>query len=194
MKKIMIIALMMVGMTAYAQETSTSTNAQYISNLKMNYEGNFTTQDGKGYDVAMFEGKNATELFDMVKKNVALVFRSPKDVESNVDDKIISIYGYAPKCTFFTAPGMKFYLSFHFSLKIQFKDEKIRIEAPALYEMEGSAWPTLQKTFKAKGIYSKDGILSDNPKKRQTVTMLEDYFNDLLNRIINGDAKTNEDW
>ena len=86
------------------------------------------------------------------------------------------------------------YLSFHFSLKFQFKDEKVRIEVPALYEMEGSAWPTLQKTLKAKGIYSKDGVLSDNPKKRQTVTMLEDYFNDLLNRIINGDAKANDNW
>ena len=93
---------------------SSLANAQYVSNLKMNYDGNFTTQDGKGYDVAMFEGKNATELFDKVKKNVALVFRSPKDVESNVDDKIISIYGYAPKCTFFTAPGMKFTYPFIF--------------------------------------------------------------------------------
>lgn len=78
----------------------------------MNYDGNFTTQDGKDYDVALFEGKNATELFDMVKKNVALVFRSPKDVESNVDDKIISIYGYAHNCVKFTY-GLPFVLSFH---------------------------------------------------------------------------------
>jgi hypothetical protein len=62
----------------------------------MNYEGNFNTQDGKDYDVAVFEDKNAIELFDKVKKNVALIYRSPKDVESNFNDKIISIYGYAP--------------------------------------------------------------------------------------------------
>ena len=160
----------------------------------MNYEGNFTTQDGKDYDIVTFENKKDTTLFNMVKKNVALAFRSPKDVESNIDDKIISIYGYAPKCTFFTAPGMKFYLSFHFSLKFQFKDGKIRIEVPVLSEMEGSAWSTLQKTFKAKGIFDKRGVLSENPKKRQTVAMLEDYFNDLINRIINGDNKANEDW
>lgn len=169
-------------------------NAQYVPDFKMNYDGNFTTQEGESYDVAIMEGKSATELFDKVKKNVALVFRSPKDVESNVDDKIISIYGYAPRCTYFTAPGIKFYLSFHYSLKFQFKDGRIRIEVPGLYEMEGSAWENLQKTFRAKGIFSKDGVLSDNPKKRQTVTMLEDYFNDLINRIINGDTKSNEDW
>lgn len=173
---------------------SNFSNAQYLSKLKMNYDGNFTTQNGKDFDVVKFEEKDATELFDMVKKNVALAFRSPKDVESNIDDKIISIYGYAPRCTFFTAPGMKFYLFFHFSLKFQFKDGKIRIETPILSEMEGSAWPTLQKTFKAKGIFNREGALSENPKKRQTVTMLEDYFNDLINRIINGDAKANEDW
>lgn len=186
MKKI-IVTLLLVLMSGLS-------NAQYVSNLKMNFGGNFTTQDGKDYDVVVFEGKDATELFEITKKHVALTFRSPKDVESNIDDKIISIFGYAPKCTFFTAPGIKFYLSFHFTLKFQFKDGKIRIEVPVLSEMEGSAWPTLQKTFRAKGIFSKDGVLSENPKKRQTVTMLEDYFNDLINRIINGDAKSNEDW
>ena len=185
MRKILVTLLLVL--------VSCMSNAQYVSNLKMNYDGNFTTQDGKDYDVAIFEGKNATELFDMVRKKLLWLSVRQKMLKA-VNDKIISIYGYAPQCTFFTAPGMKFYLSFHFSLKFQFKDEKIRIEAPALYEMEGSAWPTLQKTFKAKGIYSKDGVLSDNPKKRQTVTMLEEYFNDLLNRIINGDAKANEDW
>lgn len=173
---------------------SLSTNAQYLSNFKMSYEGKFTTQEGKDFDVASFEGKSATELFDIVKKHVALVFRSPKDVESNIDDKIISIYGYAPQCTYYTAPGMKFPLSFHYSLKFQFKDGKVRIEVPVLSEMQGSAWPTLQKTFKAKGIFDKNGVLSDNPKKRQTVTMLEDYFNDLISRIVNGDSKANDDW
>ena len=173
---------------------SNFSNAQYLSQFKMNYEGNFTTQDGKDYDVAMIEGKDASELFDMVKKNVALAFRSPKDVESNVDDKIISIYGYAPRCTYMAVPGWKYYLSFHFSLKFQFKDEKIRIEAPGLYEMEGSVWPTLQKTFKGWHIFNKDGVLSKKENNRLLVTMLEDYFNDLINRIINGDAKANEDW
>lgn len=173
---------------------SVMSDAQYMSNLKMTYEGDFVTQDGKSYDVAVFEGKDATELFEMVKKHVSLAFRSPKDVESNVDDNIISIYGYAPRCTFFTAPGMKFYLSFHYSLKFQFKDGKIRIEAPILYEMEGSAWENLQKTFRAKNIFSKDGVLSENPKKRQTVTMLEEYFNKLINDIINGNNRANEDW
>ena len=173
---------------------SSAINAQYVSKLKMNYDGSFTTQDGKFFDVAVIDGKDATELFDMVKKHVSLAFRSPKDVESNVDDKIISIYGYAPRCTYYTAPGMKFYLSFHFSLKFQFKDGRIRIDLPILYEMEGSAWENLQKTFRAKGVFSKEGVLCDNPKKRQTATMLEDYFNRLINDIINGNVRANEDW
>ena len=67
---------------------SSISDAQYVSNLKMTYEGNFITQDGKDYDVAVFEGKDATELFEMVNKHVALVYRSPKDVESNINDKI----------------------------------------------------------------------------------------------------------
>ena len=169
-------------------------NAQYVPKFKMNYNGAFTTQDGKSFDVAVVDNKNATELFDIVRKHVALTYNSPKEVESNVEDKIIAIYSYAKNCTLYTAPGMKFYLSFHYSLKIQFKDNKIRIEAPILCDMDGSAWGTLQKTFKAKGIFSKDGVLSDKPKKRQTVTMLENYFNDLINRIINGDARAKENW
>ena len=169
-------------------------NAQYKSNLKMNFDGNFTTQDGKDYDVAVFEGKDATELFNMVRKRVALAFRSPKDVESNVNDMIISIYGYAPQCTYMAVPGWKYYLSFHYSLKFQFKDEKVRIEVPRLYEMEGSAWSTLEKTFRGWRIFNKNGELSKKEKDRMLVIMLEDYFNDLINRIINGDSKSNEDW
>ena len=169
-------------------------NAQYTSNFKMNYEGIFTTHDGKRYDVVVMEGKSAEELFDLINKHVALAYRSPKDVESNIEDKIISIYGYAPNCTYFTAPGMKFYLSFHYTIKFQFKDEKIRIEAPNLYEMQGSAWETLQKTFRAKGIYSKDGVLSEKDSKRITVKLLEEYFNNIINDIINGNERASDDW
>lgn len=172
---------------------SVTSDAQYVSNLKMTYEGKFTTQDGKDHDVAVFDGKDATELFEMVKKHVALAFRSPKDVESNVNDKVISIYGYAPDCAKFTY-GYTFHLSFHYSLKFQFKDSKIRIEVPVLYEMEGSYCSTLRETFKAAHIFNKNGVLTEKPKKRQVVIMLEDYFNDLINRIINGDAKAQEDW
>lgn len=186
MKKLLTIAmLLLAGLTA---------NAQFTSKFIMNYDGTFTTQEGKSYDVAVIENKDAAELYDIVKRHVSLAFRSPKDVESNVDDKIISIYGYAPRCTYFTAPGVKIYLSFHYSLKFQFKDGRIRIEAPILNDMEGSVWSTLQKTFREKNIYSKDGVLNDNPKKRITVTMLEDYFNKLINDIINGNERANEDW
>ncbi len=169
-------------------------DAQFVSKFKMNYDGTFTTQDGKRYDVVEVEGKNATDLFELVKKHIALAYRSPKDVESNVDDKIISIYGYAPNCTYFTAPGMKFPLTFNYTIKFQFKDEKIRIDAPNLYEMRGSAWETLQKTFRAKGIYNKDGVLSNKENKRVTVTLLEEYFNGIINDIINGNERANEDW
>ena len=186
MKKILATLLLVL--------VSNMAKAQYISNLKMNCDGLFTTENGKDYDVAVFEDKDATELYDMVKKNVALAFRSPKDVESNVNDKIISIYGYAPQCTYMAVPGWKYYLSFHYSLKFQFKDGKIRIEVPRLYEMEGTHWPTLQEVFKGWRIFNKDGILSKKEKDRLLVTMLEDYFNDLINRIVNGDSKSNEDW
>ena len=105
MKKLLTIAmLLLAGLTA---------NAQFTSKFIMNYDGTFTTQEGKSYDVAVIENKDAAELYDIVKRHVSLAFRSPKDVESNVDDKIISIYGYAPRCTYFTAPGVKIYLSFH---------------------------------------------------------------------------------
>ena len=170
-------------------------NAQYKSNVKMNFDGNFTTQDGKDYDVATFEGKSATELFDVVKKNIALAYNSPKDVESNVDDKIISIFGYASNCVRFNWGISPFILSFHYSLKFQFKDGKIRIEVPILSQMEGAYYyKSLHELFVAARIFKKNGVLSEKSKKRQVVIDFEDYFNNLLNRIINGDAKANDDW
>lgn len=174
---------------------SVTSEAQYVSNLKLNYEGNFTTPDGKDYDVAVFEGKDATELFEMVNKHVALVYRSPKDVESNINDKIISIYGYAPNCANISW-GIKMHLSFHYSLKFQFKDGKIRIEVPILSEMEGFCYRgyTFHEALIAAHVFNKKGVLSEKTKKRETVIMLEDYFNDLINRIINGDEKSKGDW
>jgi hypothetical protein len=170
-------------------------DAQYVSNLKLNYDGNFTTPDGKDYDVAEFEGKDATDLFEMVNKHVALVYRSPKDVESNINDKIISIYGYARNCTIISW-GIKMYLSFHYSLKFQFKDGKIRIEVPVLFDMEGFCYGgyTFHEALMAADIFNKKGVLSEKPKKRKTVIMLEDYFNDLINRVINGDEKAKGEW
>lgn len=187
MKKILSVAFLLVSIFA---------NAQYISNLKMNYDGNFTTQDGKEYDVAMFEGKSATELFEMVRKHVSLAFNSPKDVESNIDDKIISIYGYAPDCTNYTHL-IRYSLSFHYSLKFQFKDGKIKIEVPKIIGVDGpknSHYRFLQTIFKFENIYNKEGILSEKPKKRQFVARIEDYFNNLINNIINGNKQANEDW
>ena len=172
---------------------SAISNAQYVSNLKIHYEGYFTTQDGKDYDVAVFEGKDATELFEMVKKHVALIFNSPKDVESNVDDKVISIFGYASNVVSFTY-GYRFYISFHYSLKFQFKDGKIRIEVPVLTKMEGYFLPTLNDMFKNAHVFNKHGVLSDKPKKRKIATDIEDYYNDLINRIINGNSKAKDDW
>ena len=41
---------------------SSLAEAQYVSKFKMNFEGNFTTQDGKDYDVAVIEEKCSTSL------------------------------------------------------------------------------------------------------------------------------------
>ena len=47
---------------------------------------------------------------------------------------------------------------------------------------------------KFENIYNKEGILSEKPKKRQFVARIEDYFNNLINNIINGNKQANEDW
>ena len=157
MKKIVLITFLF----ALVQNFS---NAQYLSKLKMNYEGNFTTQDGKAFDVVTFEEKGATVSHTYAGTGEYTVELTVSDGKtSSVLTRKITVA--ADKCT-------------------------QALKAAFTYEVD----TTLQKTFKAKGIFSKDGVLSEKPKKRQTVTMLEDYFNGLINRIINGDDKANEDW
>ena len=168
--------------------------AQSPVNFKLQSDATFKTIDGKEYVVIHEEGKSASELYNEVLSSITLLYNSPKDIVSKVENSTISINGINRDCV--TAIGMfgvKVVLSIQYILQFQFKDGRIRVEAPILSRVFSETMdvqPTIPDWLKAQK-YFKDG--KPNPKKQSTIDDFENTLNGLINRILTS-KKVEEDW
>ena len=88
---------------------------------------------------------------------------------------------------------MKVYFSIQYALQFQFKDNKVKIDAPVVTRLftdenpniSFSGWLKTQKIFK-KGV--------PNPKKQETIDGFNNALNDLINQIASINNNVNEDW
>ena len=167
------------------------------ANFTLNNKCGFEASDGKGYMVIPFEGKTAHELYDMVRVNVGKSYNSPKEVMSVVEDKSIAIYATVDgiyKENLFLVNGT---YSSKYSLNFEFKDGKIKVEAPLLgsgmvkytngkFESYDAVADEL-----AKKLFEKNG----EPKKKKinNIKAIEGYFNNLINKLLAVNAGE-EDW
>ena len=98
----------------------------YVSfNLQSN--GTFVNPDGGNYIVVEYEGKTASELYNMVKNNVMSFYKKPKEVMSENESQMLSIRGFQDKVWYASA-----YFGAFYNLSFKFKDGKIRIDAPVI--------------------------------------------------------------
>lgn len=189
MKKILFTILAMMCLTnIYAQQTV---------DFKLQPDGSFINQsDGKDFEVLTFDGKTKDELYSEVLIAVTKLYNSPKDVISKVDGELISINGISQNCVTLKAMmGVRVSFSIQYILKFQFKDGKLRVDAPVVsrFFSDGapdispfSGWLDVQNVFK-KG--------QPNPKKQSTIDDFNNTLNDLLNNIIsNMGSKSGDNW
>ncbi len=142
-----------------------------------------------------FEGKSMDDLYNLALQSITAMYVSPKDVISNVENKMISINGIAN--TYFKIIGLTQPICINYNLVMRFKDNKIRIDIPNINKLyynniEQTILPlSKSNSIRVKSIFKKDGSVRYEEAKSQ----IEKTFNSLVNKIIsNIKEENNEEW
>ena len=153
------------------------------------------------YLVVPFEGLTKDQIFIKAQRAVAKAFISGKNVMTNIPNEQISINGILPEATFRSPMGMKLPFDMKFTMDLEFKDGKMRINAPHILELRqeaslGDVFMYLTKaeagsTFIKKNfaIFKNDGRVNENKHKEN----IENKTNELVVYIINV-MKDDSDW
>ena len=185
MKKILFIISFIVPLLGYSQE---------YADFKLQFDGTFKTIDGKEFIVVEKEGKSASELYNEILQSVTLQYNSAKDVISKVDNSVISINGISTDCvTLSSMFGVKVRFSIQYILQFQFKDGKIRVEAPVLSRLftdRALDIKPISGWLNAQSIFKKD---KPNPKKQSTIDDFENTLNGLINSLLTA-KNVESDW
>lgn len=173
MKKILSF-LLLAAIAVGANAQKDSTKAIWFSIQK---EGYFAADDGKDYIIYHQEGKTAKELYDMVCVNANRIYNMPQRVMSTVEGKSVSIRAYSNTCMYNYFMG-KFFYEVCYNLLFEFKDGKIKINAPVINSISG------HDTFKGVIRYYWDskGNLTKKGQERKSFT--EFYFCKLLSDLV----------
>ena len=171
-------------------------SAQYFT---LTAEGWKSAEDiTSDFIVIPMDGTKA-ELFQKAKTAVTATYKSAKDVMSFNEPDIITVNGYTD-CIFIKRMGMRFDFGMRYTMQILFKDGKIRFNVPDAYEAEykGKSYISLRPGStgfmgNTEYVFDKKGKLKKKDQKQQ----VEDYFNGLVQTIIdkmkNG-ASNDDDW
>lgn len=148
--------------------------------------GGYTTEDGKGFFVHQHEGTQA-ELYKKVKTAITTLFASAKSVMSESEPEAITIDG-AEEVSF-KLKGLRRNVIVDYVLVIQFKDGRVRFDAPSVQRIIDTKYPDYVISMnegKSGGLsghynlYNEDGELRDEKIAEAFV----EPFNTLVAAII----------
>lgn len=179
----------------FALLASLSVNAQDVSSTyELQQNGTFKTADGKGFVVVSIEDKTQLELYNLVKGNLMKIFKSPQDVLSENAPHAITVFYREDLCKK-KIVGVPCILSGDVNWNIQFKDGRIRVDAPTMpstvYSDLGNR-PFDYASMCIKGIFKKDGSVKDEERKAH----FDKWANDFITSLVKGVSTNNteEDW
>lgn len=179
----------------YAQEYS----SQEKLKLTLTPNGLFKDNQGNDYAVILFEGKNRTELYDMVIKHVNSLYRSPKEVMSVIENEMISIYALSDKLAYDNILGITRRGVTYYTIKIHFKDNKIKIDFPSISKVtfgSGSQEMTISYSYQV-GTYFEKKTGKPKKKRIEWIESIEKHASWVCNYLIWGsekEQKSNEEW
>ena len=191
MKKILLCTIgCMLSMLMMAQ-TFTLTYKGFVDSEKPEND----------YLVVTFDGLTKEQIYIKAQKAVAKSFISGKNVMTNIPNEQISINGILPEATVRSPMGMKLPFDMKFTMDLEFKDGKMRINAPHILELRqeaslGDVFMYLTKaeagsTFIKKNfaIFKNDGRVNEKKHKEN----IENKTNELVAYIIKV-MKDDSDW
>lgn len=190
MKKILLATLLVFcAANIYAQDAI---------DFRIQDDGGFLNyNNGKSYVVIPFEGKTKKDLYSKTLVAIIKAHNSRKDVISKVDGEIIAINGTIRDCVLLREMmGSRSFYSIRYILQFQFKDGKVRVDAPVItrFFFFGDKINTISLSgwLKRKEVF-KDG--RPNYLKQETIDGFNQPLNNLIKNILsNMDDKQEDDW
>ena len=188
MKKVLALIMVLLPIMAAAQ-TFTLTPQGFVN----------ADDQSKAYVVVEIPGTQA-ELFAKAKTAVTSMWNSPKDAMSNDEPNLIVVNGYSPNAAHFKKWGRDNTFEMDYRLQIQFKDGRIRIDAPVIGRLdyangqgamliEAGDNSTSQHITRA---FEKNGKVRFAEFNKN----VEDYFNGLVATLIGKmqNGVSDEEW
>ena len=166
-----------------------SSLAQNPNAFGFNSRGIYSAQD-ETKDYAVFEMPNlsATQIKAALFSKLSSMYKSPKDVITNISDSIIQLEGYASNVYYDIRESASCPADFSFTMIIQIKDGKVRYNIPIINQIYLQDFPFLgtARLNMEKPLSS----LVTSPADRTSVAQ---YFNKLINTLNNA-IRTSDDW
>lgn len=131
----------------------------------------------------------ATELYREVVRNVHSMFVSPDDAISTIENEMVSVKGYAH--TVLKYGGLTCDLEPYISVKIDFKDNRMKVEASWVRVVWMRSAPTDPYTLLVRGslkCFDKQGKV----KNEKRYDIYNEVSNGFINRVM--EHKVEEDW
>lgn len=192
MKKVLFLFLVMFSLHTMAQTFQLTPNGFADSS---NIERNFIVKE--------FKGESQKQLFDRALISIGKNFVSPKDVISKVEYSQITINGILKNVTARHSLGMTFPFDMNFDLVLEFKDGRIKINAPTIISItqQGQYNLELHINKKSRGssfLVSEPYIFNNKGKvvEKKHKESIEKAINVLIKNIIDGinPLTNNSNW
>ena len=177
---------------------ATNVKAQFF---ELTSNGFINSEDhSKDYVVFNFEGEKQQELFNYVLQALGKTFVSPKNKISPVEYTQISANVIIENVTYRKIAGMRLEFDMFFNIIFEFKDEKIRINAPQILDIVqegGKVHMYLTKAERPDVILAHKALFYNNgkvnePKHKERIEMSTNAF---ISNIIERIKKAKDsDW
>lgn len=185
-----LMALLFTSANLSAQVTTDVEQSNSKCRFYFNQRGFVSAQNpDNDYVVYEISGMSASEIKTAAMTTISSMYKSPKDVVNNLSDNMIQLEGYMSRVYYSVMNnGDRYPVDIAFSFTVQFKDGKVRFNAPSFKQIYITNVPLMGqlKLDMSKSITT----LIDKPADRDAVA---ERFNSLI-KSVTGSLKSANDW
>ena len=177
--------------TSQQRKTIASKPKKTTFDFKLQFNATFKKDGENNYYVLDFGKKSAHQLYMDVLSNIASIYRNPDRVTSKVENRSIVINGYADEIAWYKdLYDYTTSVSFNYRIDLQFKDGKIRVNAPTLQEIYTSS-ASGNKTLSDQGSVA-IGMNHEFGTHKDVFETIDKYLNMVITSVVYGSK--DDDW
>lgn len=198
-KGLFTFALTLITLCCYAQEGNNEVTIENIKFFIKDASGVLKTNGDDNYYVLNYQGKSASELYTNILSAILTIYKNPEKVLSKIENVSITISGTAMDVPVPNEadeinsmfPQENDYFAFDYNFIFQFKDGKIRVNAPS-FGIENILWANVFANGRYKPVA--ETFLNHFGKSSDKYNIcFENYINNLVVSILKK-AETVNDW